>query len=128
MEKYLNHCMWEDYLTVVRFFLPEIMHNTTLVFLLLTRKLQKALVLKIHISGVPECINCLLIIQNRGVYTGSIIDPGWYTTDSSYVGKLTITRCDNINHIYSGTFFFTAIDPNTGKTVNVTDGRFDVKE
>ncbi len=65
---------------------------------------------------------------NRGVYSGSIIDPGWYVTDSIYVGELTITRCDNLNHIYSGTFFFTAKDPNTGRTINVTDGRFDVKE
>jgi len=65
---------------------------------------------------------------NRGVYTGSIIDPGGYTTDSSYVGELTITRCDNANDIYSGTFYFTAKDPNTGRTINVTEGRFDVKE
>ncbi|HRO45186.1 DUF6252 family protein [Agriterribacter sp.] len=65
---------------------------------------------------------------NRGIYSGSTIEPGWYTTDSVHVGELTITRCDNLNHIYSGTFFFTAKDPNTGKTINVTDGRFDVKE
>jgi hypothetical protein len=64
---------------------------------------------------------------NRGwcdINTGT---PGSYVTDSLYVGELTITRCDNVNRIYSGTFFFTARDPNTGATIKVTDGRFDVK-
>jgi len=65
---------------------------------------------------------------NRGIYSGSIYDPGWYTTDSSHIGELVLTRCDNINHIYSGFFSFRAKDPNTGRTINVTDGRFDVKE
>lgn len=65
---------------------------------------------------------------NRGVYSGSTYDPGWYTTDSAHIGELILTRCDNINHIYSGFFSFKAKDRNTGRTINVTDGRFDVKE
>ena len=69
---------------------------------------------------------------NRGIYTYNIIvninDPGVYTTDSTDTGELTITHCDTINHIYSGTFYFTAKDPNTGKAISVTDGRFDLKE
>lgn len=65
---------------------------------------------------------------HRGIYEGSIDDPGVYTTDSIFNGQLTITRCDTNKHIYSGTFFFIAIDHNTGRTVHVTDGRFDVKD
>lgn len=69
---------------------------------------------------------------NRGIYDYTIIvtvnDPGVYTTDSTNTGELTITRCDTTNHIYSGTFYFTAKDPTTSKTVSVTDGRFDLKE
>lgn len=41
-------------------------------------------------------------------------------------GTLTITRYDKVNRIISGRFFFTAKDDATGKTVNITDGRFDV--
>jgi hypothetical protein len=52
----------------------------------------------------------------------------FFKTNQSYSGQLTITRCDNGNKIYSGTFFFTAIDNATGQTVKVTDGRFDVKK
>lgn len=51
-----------------------------------------------------------------------------YHTNNIYTGQVRITRCDTINKIYSGTFFFKAIDDSTGKVVNVTDGRFDVKE
>jgi hypothetical protein len=50
-----------------------------------------------------------------------------YYTNRSHTGKVKITRCDTINKIYSGTFFFKAIDDSTGVVVNVTDGRFDVK-
>jgi hypothetical protein len=42
-------------------------------------------------------------------------------------GKLTITKYDKINRIISGRFFFTGKDAVTGKIVNITDGRFDIK-
>jgi len=50
-----------------------------------------------------------------------------YRTNTSHTGSVKITRCDNVNQIYSGTFSFKAIDDSTGKVVTVTDGRFDVK-
>ena len=65
---------------------------------------------------------------NRGVYSRSIPESGWFVTDSSHVGELIMTRCDTVNRIYSGTFYFTARDPNSGKTITITEGRFDVKE
>lgn len=49
-----------------------------------------------------------------------------YITDSLHPGKIHFTRIDTLNRIVSGTFEFRAIDKNTGKTINVTDGRFDV--
>jgi len=64
----------------------------------------------------------------RGIYSGGYADPGWYPTDSVYTGQLILTRCDTTNKIYSGTFSFTAKEPNTGKIVQITDGRFDLKE
>lgn len=50
-----------------------------------------------------------------------------YRTNTSHTGSVKITRCDNVNQIYSSTFSFTAIDDSTGKVETVTDGRFDVK-
>lgn len=63
----------------------------------------------------------------RGIYDGGYADPGWYQTDSVYTGQLILTRCDTVNKIYSGTFSFTAKDY-SGRIVQVTDGRFDLKE
>jgi hypothetical protein len=51
-----------------------------------------------------------------------------YRTNYIYSGQLTITRCDTLHKIYSGTFYFTGLDTATGKTVQVTDGRFDLKD
>ncbi len=42
-------------------------------------------------------------------------------------GQLKIKRFDNINRIISGTFFFTGTDNSTGLTVNITEGRFDIR-
>lgn len=51
-----------------------------------------------------------------------------YITNSTHTGTVTITRCDLTNKIYSGTFSFTAVDDSTGKVINITKGRFDVKK
>ena len=40
-------------------------------------------------------------------------------------GELNISRLDSQVHIFSGTFFFTAIKPDCD-TIRVTDGRFDI--
>jgi ABC-type uncharacterized transport system substrate-binding protein len=37
-----------------------------------------------------------------------------------------VSKFDTINRIVAGTFYFTAID-SSGKTVKVTNGRFDIK-
>jgi hypothetical protein len=65
---------------------------------------------------------------NQGLYVISYSGGPAYQTDGTHTGTVTITRCDTVNKIYSGTFSFTAIDKNTGNVVKVTDGRFDVKQ
>lgn len=78
-------------------------------------------------------------LQSTGTYPLTTYGYGLYELDyafgpmyrtnanPSYTGTVNITRCDTLNQIYSGTFSFMAIDTVTGKTVKVTDGRFDVK-
>lgn len=63
----------------------------------------------------------------RGIYEGGYAGWGWFTTDSIYTGQLNFTRCDTINKIYSGTFYFTAKERD-GRIVKITEGRFDLKE
>jgi len=49
-----------------------------------------------------------------------------FSSDSLHSGVITITRFDSVTHIYSGTFQGSLVDKG-GKTVQVTNGRFDVK-
>jgi len=42
-------------------------------------------------------------------------------------GILKIKKFDSLYRIISGTFFFTGTDNSTGKTVNITEGRFDIR-
>lgn len=48
-----------------------------------------------------------------------------YNTSEINTGELLVKKFDNINHIVSGTFWFTVIK-NNGETVHITDGRFDM--
>ncbi len=50
----------------------------------------------------------------------------FYTTTSTVIGSVEITRADTVNYIVSGRFSFEAIDRTTGKKVKVTNGRFDL--
>ena len=49
----------------------------------------------------------------------------WTDDTPNSIGKLTITKLDQVNRIIAGTFSFTITK--NGKTINVTDGRFDMK-
>lgn len=66
--------------------------------------------------------------NRRGIYQIDFSGGPVYQTDATHLGTVIITRCDLINKIYSGTFSFNAIEKSTGKEVQVTDGRFDVKQ
>jgi hypothetical protein len=51
-------------------------------------------------------------------------DNEWITSS----GTVTITKIDSVNHFVSGTFEFQAVSLyNAAQTINVTEGRFDVK-
>jgi len=50
-----------------------------------------------------------------------------YTTDSIHTGIVTVTRSDITNSIVSGIFQMQLYQQSTGKTINITDGRFDYK-
>lgn len=51
---------------------------------------------------------------------------GNYETNSQMGGSLTVTKFDLARKIISGTFLFKATDMTNNKTVNVTNGRFDL--
>ena len=67
------------------------------------------------------CYYTSLRFKIRGLFQG-----GCYMTSSLNTGKVRFTRIDTVNRIISGTFQFSAIDKNSGKIINITDGRFDV--
>jgi hypothetical protein len=50
-----------------------------------------------------------------------------YTTDSIHAGKVAITHSDLSAGIVSGTFEMQVYQINTGKIINITNGRFDYK-
>lgn len=62
---------------------------------------------------------------------GSNGSAGRYTYNgrsSSSLGRFILTKVDQENQIISGTFSFTLIESNgSGKTIEITDGRFDFK-
>ena len=50
-----------------------------------------------------------------------------FTSATQFPGTLIITRFEPANFIISGTFNFTAKEINTGETVEITEGRFDMQ-
>ena len=57
-------------------------------------------------------------------------DKNIFITDLVNIGNITITRLDTtkLNYIVSGTFNFKARDEITGETVEITEGRFDLRK
>jgi hypothetical protein len=64
---------------------------------------------------------------SAGNYASYRVSAGDYNTDTAHPGTVTLTRIDTVARIAAGTFEFTAFDYRTDKTVQVTQGRFDVK-
>ena len=50
-----------------------------------------------------------------------------WLTSSTYIGRVVITRIDELNMIVSGTFEFNAGSIYNSDVINVTEGRFDLK-
>lgn len=61
---------------------------------------------------------------NYGYYSPE--DKNIFTTTTQFTGQVDVTRADTINKIVSGTFEFMAVNKE-GKTVKITDGRFDIQ-
>ena len=82
----------------------------------------------INLTIIKNCGACDLYcpyssmrFKIKGLYSG-----GCYATDSLHIGVIHFSRIDTINRIISGSFEFIGIDRNSGKTISVTDGRFDI--
>jgi hypothetical protein len=50
---------------------------------------------------------------------------GWFLSSSAHKGWINLTKADSVSGIVSGTFEFILADT-TGRTVSITDGRFDL--
>ncbi len=59
--------------------------------------------------------------------SNSFIDFNYYTRPPMTSGELDLSLVDTVNRIISGTFNFTAIDPNSNRLVTISEGRFDGK-
>lgn len=67
--------------------------------------------------------------ESYGEYyqTYSFGNNDYYSTDSLHIGFVDITRADTLTGIVSGTFQMQLYQQSTGKTLNITNGRFDYK-
>lgn len=71
-------------------------------------------------------LNGLDFYKNRiSIIDNSSLGGNQYVCDSLHTGKLTLLRLEQ--NMASGTFYFDAINPETGKVIHVTDGRFDIQ-
>ncbi len=68
----------------------------------------------------------LSLYSNTKIGSFYSIKEKYYFTDNTHIGELTILKLDSINRIVSGTFYFTGFDKNTGDSVSIKDGRFDI--
>jgi hypothetical protein len=74
----------------------------------------------INKTTIPEPAESNYI--NYGAFSGM---GGWYMTDSTHQGSITITYYNESRCIVAGTFQFDAVNKNTGEVIHVTEGRFD---
>ena len=51
-----------------------------------------------------------------------------YITNQTSIGSIFISVFDTVNHHFSGTFSFNAIDNKSGNMINITDGFFNVNK
>jgi Family of unknown function (DUF6252) len=87
-------------------------------------------------EGITISTDSLLIIEGS-TYPFKYRKKGFpgvlYSNGSRYdaldnnSGELTIRKFDAANRIISGTFFFTGTNNLNGQTVNITEGRFDIR-
>ena len=72
-------------------------------------------------AGPEQCANYMAYVPDG--YAGDT-----YVTNTRQMGQVTITAFDYNRHVVAGTFEFTAGNLTTpGKTIRVTNGRFDTR-
>jgi len=71
------------------------------------------------IEGQDSAHGCIFLTAKNGDGVGNC-------TDENLTGEMHITKFDLQNRIISGTFWFDVINPLTGDTLEIRDGRFDV--
>jgi hypothetical protein len=91
----------------------------------------------VQMSLFPVNRDTVVEIQNSSLpndlkffrFGDATVSPAGYydAIGGQYTGVLNISKLDSINHILSGTFWFDAIDTTTNKTVQIREGRFDVR-
>ena len=98
--------------------------NETIIFYI--RNVNKVGTYPLNFDTQPKPAN--LYPQNYGEVAMRSYTSGddSYITTKTYTGSVEITRADSVNRIVSGRFSFTGVS-STGKTIKVTDGRFDCK-
>jgi hypothetical protein len=69
--------------------------------------------------------NAVLPQASYGMY--AVLYDQEYVTDSLHTGVVNITHADRNTGIVSGTFQMQLLQKSTGKTVSISDGRFDYK-
>lgn len=62
--------------------------------------------------------------KNYGMFAYS--EGSYYTTKSSAIGNIVVTKSDTLSGILSGTFEFKATLGNSNDAVEITSGRFDI--
>lgn len=96
--------------TSIQFFVPDVRFATTVP---LNQAADPAIT-----SSNPAYAICSL---------GNKVPSRKFLTGPDAVGELVLTRFDTVAHIVSGTFHFTGREAGTGQTMQVTDGRFDMR-
>jgi hypothetical protein len=82
----------------------------------------------IRITGVVRAGTYTLVDARPGESYGSCrIGSAEYFTNVAASGQVIISRFDSVAKIAAGTFQFTALDYQSGKTLTIADGRFDVR-
>ena len=114
--------------------LPPIYSNATNISLLTSRdnerisfyirNVDRVGTYPLNFNTQPEPAS--LYPQNYGGFISYYTGGGdFYMTTTTYTGSVEITRADSVNRIVSGRFSFTGVS-SIGKTIKITDGRFDL--
>ncbi len=67
------------------------------------------------------------VFKNQKGSSKAFYDKGISYASIDNDGYLNITKHDQQNRILSGNFFFIGINASTGESVNITEGRFDIR-